>query len=207
VSKKQKGITQGSPVSSAPSTPRKSATAERIAQEKARLKKLEHELSEKLRLYAHSRQEDEAKTHPSVSPKKASQINKDISDVTQSGIEEKQPGPDGAISDNSNNTLSERQNVDSEQTDLLLERQRAVASPRDSEMAEAIELNINAQQLERVRKLQVSVPMYTNCKSQTYKELYLHPGCVIYSVCSGTQLIKSPTGYGNISVHVHLFME
>lgn len=40
-----------SPSKSAPNTPRKSAVAERIAQEKARLKKEEHELAEKLKLY------------------------------------------------------------------------------------------------------------------------------------------------------------
>jgi len=159
VAKKQKGVIQGSPVSSAPNTPRKSATAERIAQEKARLKKLEHELSEKLRLYAHNRQENEGKTHPSVSPKKPSQNNKDISDVTQTGIDEKKSGPDGAISDNSTHALLERQDVDSEQSNQLLERQRAVASPKDSEMADAGELKMNAQQMERIRKLQVSVPI------------------------------------------------
>ena len=157
MAKKQKGVIQGSPVSSAPNTPRKSATAERIAREKARLKKLEHELSEKLRLYAHNRQEDEGKTHPSVSPKKASQNNKDISDVTQTGIDGKKSGPDGAISDNSTHVLLERQ--DSEQSNQLLERQRAVASPKDSEMADAGELKMNAQQMERIRKLQVSVPI------------------------------------------------
>ena len=198
MAKKQKGVAQGSPVSSAPSTPRKSATAEHIAQEKARLKKLEHELSEKLRLYSHSRQEDEGKSHSSVSPKKPSQNNKDIFDVTGTEIEEKQPGPDAAISDNSTHALSERQDVDSEQSNQLLERQGAVVSTKDSESAEAMELNINAQQMERIRKLQVSVPMYTNCKSQSYmyQELYFAPKLsMLYYIYSGTLLIGSPTGH------------
>lgn len=166
VAKKQKGIPQGSPASSAPSTPRKSATAERIAQEKARLKKLEHELSEKLKLYAYSRQEDEGKTHSSVSRKKQSQNNNDIADVTRSEREEKQPGPDGAISDNSNHTLSGIQDVDSRgQNNQLLERQKAVASPEDHEMPEAMEFNINAHQMERIRKLQVSIHLMPVTKS------------------------------------------
>ena len=173
MAKKQKGISQGSPASSAPSTPRKSATAERIAQEKARLKKLEHELSEKLKLYTYSRQEDKRKTHSSLSPKKPSRNNNDISDVVRSEREEKQPGPDGPISGNSNHALSEIRDVDSRgQNNQLLERQKAVASPENHEMPEAMELNISAQQMERIRKLQVSILVYTNSKSQIYQELY-----------------------------------
>ena len=161
MAKKQKRVPQGSPASSTPSTPRKSATSERIAQEKARLKKLEHELSEKLKLYTHSRQENEEKTRSSGSPTKPSQNKKDI-DVARTEIEENQPGPDGAINDNSTQSLLERQDVNSEQSDQLLETQKAVASTKDSEMAEAMELNINAQQMERIRKLQVSIPMSAN---------------------------------------------
>ena len=171
MAKKQKRLPQGSPASSAPSTPRKSATSERIAQEKARLKKLEHELSEKLKLYAHSRQEDEEKTRSSGSPTKPLQNNKDIADATRAEREEIQPGPDGAISDNSTQSLLERQDVNPEQSNQLLETQRTVALTKDSEMAEAMELNINAQQMERIRKLQVSIPMFTNPESQTYQEL------------------------------------
>lgn len=165
MAKKQKSIPQGSPASSAPSTPRKSATSERIAQEKARLKKLEYELSEKLKLYAHSRQEGEGKTHSSGSPTKPSQNSKDISDVNRTEIEGKQPGPDGAISGNSTQSLSERQDVNSKQSNQLLERQRAVALTKDSEMTGALELNISAQQIERIRKLQVGIPIFANPKS------------------------------------------
>ena len=133
VAKKQKGIFQGSPASSAPSTPRKSATAERIAQEKARLKKLEHELSEKLKLYTYSRQEDQGKTHSSLSPKKPSQDSSDISDVVRSEREEKQPGLDGGIRGNANHSLSEIQDVDSRgQNNQLLERQKASCLTRRS---------------------------------------------------------------------------
>ena len=167
MAKKQKSIPQGSPASSAPSTPRKSATSERIAQEKARLKKLEHELSEKLKLYTHSRQEGEEKNHSSGSPTKASQNNKDVSDVNRTGINEKQPDPDGAITGNSTQSSSENQDVNSEQSNQLLERQTAVPSTKDSEMAEAMELNISAQQMERIRKLQVSIPVFANPKGQT----------------------------------------
>ena len=201
MAKKQKSLLQRSPTSSAPSTPRKSATAERIAQEKARLKKLEHELSEKLRLYAHSRQEDQGKTHSSMSPKKPSQNNKDISYVTRTEREEKQPGPDGAISDNSTYALSERQDVYSEQSNQSQERQRAVSSTKDSEMAETMELNSNAQQMERIRKLQVSVPMYIPtvkakstrsciCTQAVYVLLYAPKLCMLYDIYSGTLLIR-----------------
>lgn len=198
MAKKQKSIPQGSPASSAPSTPRKSATSERIAQEKARLKKLEHELSEKLKLYAHSRQEDEEKTHSSGSPTKPSQNNKEISDVNRTEIEEKHPGPDDAIGGNSTQSLSERQDVNSEQSNQLL-GERAVASSKDSEMAEAMELKISAQQMERIRKLQVSVPIFTKPKSQTYQQLYwtqvVYVLFHIHVLYSGIMLIGSPTGH------------
>lgn len=187
MAKKQKGIPQGSPASSAPSTPRKSAAAERIAQEKARLKKLEHELSEKLKLYV---RQDEGKSHSSVSPKKPSQNNKDISDVKRSEREEKQPSPDGAVSGNSTHPTSERPDVDSRgQSNQLIERQKAVASPKDSEKTDAMELNINAQQMERIRKLQVSTPMYTNCKIQIYQELHLHTSQVCFIICTCMNLM------------------
>ena len=53
----------GTPNRSAPNTPRKSAVAERIAQEKARLKKIEHELAEKLKLYNTQMELDTSKSH------------------------------------------------------------------------------------------------------------------------------------------------
>ena len=130
----------GSPASSTPNTPRKSPRSESIAQEKARLKKLEHELSEKLKMYG--RQEEEGKNSSSLSSDKPSQNNKDSSEQ-----EEKQPV--GSSSDNSSLTFSERQ-------DQFVDNEKAVVLSEDSKTPDAVELNVNAQQLERIRKLQVS---------------------------------------------------
>ncbi|KAL9984828.1 hypothetical protein ACROYT_G007164 [Oculina patagonica] len=143
---------QQSPASSAPSTPRKSASAERIAREKARLKKLEHELSEKLKLYG--RQQEEGK-NSSVSSNKPSQNNEDSSDVMRSEREEKQPALVGSSSDNASHPLSERQDFDSTgQNDQLLESEKTIALSKESPKPDATELTVNAQQLERIRKLQ-----------------------------------------------------
>lgn len=148
---------QRSPASSASSTPRKSAKTERIAQEKARLKKLEHELSEKLKLYG--RQQEEGK-NSLVPPNKPSQNNKDSSDAMRSETQGDQPVLVASSSGNSSHTLSERQDSDSRgQSHQLLENEKTVDSSKDSNKPDAVELTVNDQQLERIRKLQVSNPV------------------------------------------------
>lgn len=137
---------QGSPASSAPNTPRKSAVAERIAQEKARLKRLEHELSEKLKNYG--RQQEEGKDHSLKSPEKPSQSNQGSPDVKTSV---------GTSSDNSSNLMSQGQEFDSRgASSQFLASEKEVVPSKDSEKPLAVELDITSQQLERIRKLQVS---------------------------------------------------
>ena len=140
---------EGSPASSAPSTPRKSAMAERIAQEKARLKKLEHELSEKLKLYG--RRQEKGKNHPSMFLSKQSQNSKHGStDVERMDGVEIQPlqqseGP-------------ETQQLDSRGQHLQLPGgQNKDSIAKDTDNPVAMEMSITPEQLERIKKLQVNV--------------------------------------------------
>lgn len=99
----------------------------------------------------------EGKNSSPVSSNKPSQNNEDSSNVTRSEREEKQPVVVGSSSDNASHPLSERQDSDSTgQNDQLLESGKTVASSKDSKKPDATELTVNAQQLERIRKLQVS---------------------------------------------------
>lgn len=63
-----------SPTSATPNSPRKSTAAQRIAQEKARLIKLEHELAEKLKQFG--RKQEEGENQLSVLQSKQSEKSK-----------------------------------------------------------------------------------------------------------------------------------
>ena len=142
---------QGSPANSATNTPKKSPVAERIAQEKARLKKLEHELSEKLKQFGREREGDRG------SALKASgevlQSITDSSDTKAIEIKEKKPKA-GTSCDNPSHHESQGQGFDSRGASgqFLPE-----ATPfKDGKTPTTFALDITNQQLEHVRKLQVN---------------------------------------------------
>ena len=142
---------QGSPANSATNTPKKSPVAERIAQEKARLKKLEHELSEKLKQFGREREGDRD------SALKASgevlQNITDSSDAKAIEIKEKKPKA-GTSCDNTSHHESQGQGFDSRGASgqFLPE-----ATPfKDGKTPTTFALDITNQQLEHVRKLQVN---------------------------------------------------
>ena len=147
-----------SPASSAASTPRKSAMAERIAQEKARLKKLEHELSEKLKLYG--QQQEEAKRQQPVPQGKHAQYTKnDTSDAERSDRDENQLLQHSERTSNSSSFVSEKQElVSREQHNQVTTRSQKEDLPlKDKEVP--VLGQITPEQLERIRKLQVSTCM------------------------------------------------
>ena len=147
---------EGSPASSAPSTPRKSAMAERIAQEKARLKRLEHELSEKLKLYG--RQQEEGKSPSAPLNKQSQNSEQDTSDVERNERDKTQPPQHSKNTRNSNDFVLERQELDSRgQHSPLSGRQKEDTPSKDSGKSVVVEVSITPEQLERIRKLQVGV--------------------------------------------------
>ena len=158
---------EGSPASSAPSTPRKSAKAEHIAQEKARLKKLERELSEKLKLYG---RQEEKKNNPSASSNKQSQTSEcDSADFKRKGTDKNQlPQHSGGVS-NSSGYLSEKQEQDSREEHTHNElpgshpENLQDVSSKDSEASVTVKVSITPEQLERIRTLQVSIPVTQGC--------------------------------------------
>lgn len=142
---------QGSPANSATNTPKKSPVAERIAQEKARLRKLEHELSEKLKQFGREREGDRD------SALKASgevlQSITDSSDAKAIEIKEKKPKA-GTSCDNTSDHELQGQGFDSRGASgqFLPE-----ATPfKDGKTPTTFALDITNQQLEHVRKLQVN---------------------------------------------------
>ena len=142
---------QGSPANSATNTPKKSPVAERIAQEKARLKKLEHELSEKLKQFGREREGDRD------SALKASgevlQSITDSSDAKAIEIKEKKPKA-GTSCDNTSHHELQGQGFDLRGASGQFIPE---ATPfKDGKTPTKFALDITNQQLEHVRKLQVN---------------------------------------------------
>lgn len=143
---------QGSPAHSATTTPRKSAVAERIAQEKARLKKLEHELSEKLKQFGREREGDRGSAFNAS--EKILQSSKDSSDVKTIGKEEKK-NEFGTSCDNTSHLDSQEQGFDSrEASGQFFPGAKEVTPLTEGETPITFELQMTTQQLEHVRKLQ-----------------------------------------------------
>lgn len=138
---------QGSPANSATNTPKKSPVAERIAQEKARLKKLEHELSEKLKQFGREREGDRD------SALKASGEVLQSSDAKAIEIKEKKPKA-GTSCDNTSHHESQGQGFDLRGASGQFIPE---ATPfKDGKTPTKFALDITNQQLEHVRKLQVN---------------------------------------------------
>ena len=128
--------------------------AERIAQEKARLKKLEHELSEKLKLYG--QQQEEGKSQQSMPQGKQPQYTKnDTSDAERSDRDKNQLPQHSERTSNSSSFVSEMQELDSrEQHNQMTISQKEDSPSKDKETP--VVRRITSAQLERIRKLQVS---------------------------------------------------
>ncbi|XP_068711250.1 zinc finger C3H1 domain-containing protein-like isoform X2 [Montipora foliosa] len=143
--------------SSAPDTPSKSTAAQRIAQEKARLKKLEHELSEKLKLFGRKQKDRNENNQVSVLQSEQFKTStKDTSDVDKLERQHKNElSMSSERTDNSVRPMSERQGLSSrEQTSERVERQKENLSSQDSEVLKERLGSISPEQLERIRKLQ-----------------------------------------------------
>lgn len=141
--------------------------AEHIAQEKARLKRIEHELSEKLKLFG--RQREEGNRQPSVplgSPSKSSK--RDTSDSKKHERDKTQlPLPSERVGD-SNANASEMQDLNSkEHCAKLTESQEKNPYATENllkkgERPEAKLVTVSPEQVERIRKLQVSIVSITS---------------------------------------------
>lgn len=119
--------------------------AERLAQEKARLKKLEHELSEKLKSFG--RHQEKEKNHPSLSKQSQHNDNTDLERVDTQKMRAEQ------LSDG-----SDKQVLKSRDQHLQLPAGNDKdASPKDTQNPEVKKISITPEQLEWIRKLQVSV--------------------------------------------------
>ena len=137
---------QGSPANSATNTPKKSPVAERIAQEKARLKKLEHELSEKLK------REGDRDSALKASGEVLQSIT-DSSDAKAIEIKEKKPKA-GTSCDDTSHHESQGQGFDLRGASGQFIPE---ATPfKDGKTPTKFALDITNQQLEHVRKLQVN---------------------------------------------------
>ena len=134
--------------------------AEHIAQEKARLKRIEHELSEKLKLFG--RQRVEGNRQPSVplsSPTKSSKL-----DTYDSKKHERDKTQLPLLNERVCNAFaSEAQDLNSKQHGAELTESREKNSYatdnllKDGERPEAKLVTVSPEQLERIRKLQVSM--------------------------------------------------
>ena len=118
--------------------------AERLAQEKARLKKLEHELLLKLKSFG--RHQEEEKNHPSLS-KQSQNNNTELERVDAQKMRAQQ------LSDGSGKQVLESR----DQHLQFPAANEKDASPKDTQSQEVKKISISPEQLEWIRKLQVSV--------------------------------------------------
>ena len=119
--------------------------AERLAQEKARLKKLEHELLLKLKSFG--RHQEEEKNHPSLSKQSQNNDNTELERVDGQKMRAQQ------LSDGSGKQVLESR----DQHLQLPAGNEKDASPKDTQSQEVKKISISPEQLEWIRKLQVSV--------------------------------------------------
>lgn len=119
--------------------------AERLAQEKARLKKLEHELLVKLKSFG--RHQEEKKNHPSLSKQSQNNDNTELERVDAQKMRAQQ------LSDGSGEQVLKSR----DQYLQLPAGNDKDASPKDSQSQEVKKVSISPEQLEWIRKLQVSI--------------------------------------------------
>ena len=141
-----------SPTSTASNSPRKSTAAQRIAQEKARLKKLEHELAEKLKQFGRKQEEGE-KQIPVLQSKQSENSKKESSDGDKLEKEHR-----NKLSMHSEDSLdSSKQELDSrEQHPQWLDSKVTKPSSKQDSKELIEKQSFSPEQLKRVQKLQVS---------------------------------------------------
>ena len=142
-----------SPTSTASNSPRKSTAAQRIAQEKARLKKLEHELAEKLKQFGRKQEEGE-KQIPVLQSKQSENSKKESSDGDKLEKEHR-----NKLSMHSEDSLdsSKQEELDSrEQHPQWLDSKVTKPSSKQDSKELIEKQSFSPEQLKRVQKLQVS---------------------------------------------------
>lgn len=141
-----------SPTSTASNSPRKSTAAQRIAQEKARLKKLEHELAEKLKQFGRKQEEGE-KQLPVLQSKQSENSKKESLDGDKLEKEHR-----NKLSMHSERTENSKQGeLDSrEQHPQWLESKETKPSSKQDSKELIEKQSFSPEQLKRVQKLQVS---------------------------------------------------
>lgn len=146
-----------SPTSTTSNSPRKSTAAQRIAQEKARLKKLEHELAEKLKQFGRKREEGE-KQLP-VLPNEQSEKSKKES-LGGDKLEKEHRNKLSMHSQRTENSVdssSKQEELDSrEQHPQWLESKETKPSSNHDSKELIEKQSFSPEQLKRVQKLQVS---------------------------------------------------
>lgn len=141
-----------SPTSTASNSPRKSTAAQRIAQEKARLKKLEHELAEKLKQFGRKQEEGE-KQLPVLQSKQSENSKKESSDGDK--LEKEHRNKLSMHSERTENSKQEELDSREQHPQWLESKKTKPSSKQDSK--ELIEKqSFSPEQLKRVQKLQVS---------------------------------------------------
>lgn len=141
-----------SPTSTASNSPRKSTAAQRIAQEKARLKKLEHELAEKLKQFGRKQEEGE-KQLPVLQSKQSENSKKESSDGDK--LEKEHRNKLSMHSERTENSKQEELDSREQHLQWLENKKTKPSSKQDSK--ELIEKqSFSPEQLKRVQKLQVS---------------------------------------------------
>ena len=123
------------------------------------MKKLEHELSEKLKLFGRKQKDRNENNQVSVlQSEQCKTSTKDTSDVDKLERQHKNElSMSSERTDNSVRPMSERQGLSSrEQPSERVERQKENLSSQDSEMLKERLGSVSPEQLERIRKLQVS---------------------------------------------------
>ncbi|XP_067021110.1 zinc finger C3H1 domain-containing protein-like isoform X4 [Acropora muricata] len=148
--KPQKATSVLSPTSTASNSPRKSTAAQRIAQEKARLKKLEHELAEKLKQFGRKQEEGE-KQLPVLQSKQSENSKKESSDRDKLEKEHR-----NKLSMHSERTENSKQGeLDSrEQHPQWLESKETKPSSKQDSKELIEKQSFSPEQLKRVQKLQ-----------------------------------------------------
>lgn len=145
-----------SPTSTASNSPRKSTAAQRIAQEKARLKKLEHELAEKLKQFGRKQEEGE-KQLPALQGKQSENSKNESSDGDK--LEKEHRNKLSMHSERTENSLdsSKQEELDSrEKHPQWLESKKTKPSSKQDSKELIEKQSFSPEQLKRVQKLQVS---------------------------------------------------
>lgn len=146
-----------SPTSTTSNSPRKSTAAQRIAQEKARLKKLEHELAEKLKQFGRKQEEGE-KQLPVLLNKQSEKSKKESSGGDKLEQEHRNKlSMHSQRTENSVDSSSKQEELDSrEQHPQWLESKETKPSSNHDSKELIEKQSFSPEQLKRVQKLQVS---------------------------------------------------